>query len=224
MRIVFVRHGEPNYEKDCLTPLGHRQALAAAERLREEGIEAIYSSPFGRAMETARAASDLLNIKPVHSLQFMHELYWGSVDGNPTFANGHPWDIADDLASKGWDLTRTDWPSHPYFANNKVTAEAARVARETDEWMETLGYVREGAYYRCVGKDDQQHTVALFCHGGSSAAALARIFNLPFPYMCGALHLPFTSLTIVRLNKTPGGKSLPVMELIGDGRHIQGIE
>ncbi len=224
MRIVFVRHGEPNYELDCLTPLGRKQAKAAAERLREEGIEEIYSSPFGRAKETAQATSDALGIRPIKVLDFMHELYWGSVDGTPTFANGHPWDIADALARQGWDLTRTDWPEHPYFSNNQVTASAAYVARETDAWLKTLGYVREGAYYRCARENDEQHTVALFCHGGSSAAALGHIFNLPFPYMCGTLHLPFTSLTIVRLTSVPGDKTLPVMELIGDGRHIEGIK
>ena len=121
------------------------------------------------------------------------------------------------------DLTRTDWPQHPYFTNNQVTEGVAYVARETDAWLETLGYIREGAYYRCAREDDEQHTVALFCHGGSSAAALARIFNLPFPYMCGTLHLPFTSLTIARLTSIPGDKTLPVMELVGDGRHIEGI-
>ena len=50
MRIIFVRHGEPNYEKDCLTPLGKLQAEAAAERLRDEGIDTVFSSPFGRAL------------------------------------------------------------------------------------------------------------------------------------------------------------------------------
>jgi len=35
MRIIFVRHGHPNYEKDCLTELGHRQAEAAAQRLKD---------------------------------------------------------------------------------------------------------------------------------------------------------------------------------------------
>jgi len=224
MRIIFVRHGEPNYELDCLTPLGQKQAKAAAERLREEGIEEIYSSPFGRAMETAQAASDALNIHPIHVLDFMHELYWGSVDGTPTFADGHPWDIAADLARRDWDLTRTGWPEHPYFTNNRVTAEVARVARETDNWLKTLGYEREGAYYRCVREDGEQHAVALFCHGGSSSAALARIFNLPFPYVCAFLHQPFTSLTTVRLTSRPGDKALPVMELLGDGRHIKGIE
>ena len=31
MRIIFVRHGHPNYELDCLTPLGKLQAQAVAE-------------------------------------------------------------------------------------------------------------------------------------------------------------------------------------------------
>ena len=223
MRIIFVRHGEPDYTHDCLTETGRRQAKDTALRLRDEGIEAVYSSPFGRAKETAQAASDALGIRPIKVLDFMHELYWGSVDGTPTFANGHPWDIADALARQGWDLTRTDWPQHPYFTNNQVTEGVAYVARETDAWLETLGYIREGAYYRCARENEEQYTVALFCHGGSSAAALAHIFNLPFPYMCGTLHLPFTSLTIVRLTSVPSDKTLPVMELIGDGRHIEGI-
>lgn len=49
MRIVLVRHGDPNYEKDCLTELGHKQAAVAAQRLLKEGIDEIYSSPLGRA-------------------------------------------------------------------------------------------------------------------------------------------------------------------------------
>ena len=53
MRIILIRHGDPNYEKDCLTELGHKQAEAAANRLLSEGIDGIYSSPQGRAMQTA---------------------------------------------------------------------------------------------------------------------------------------------------------------------------
>ena len=30
MKIIFVRHGHPNYQLDCLTELGHPQAEAAA--------------------------------------------------------------------------------------------------------------------------------------------------------------------------------------------------
>ena len=35
MRIIFVRHGEPDYVRDCLTDTGKEQAAAAAERLAD---------------------------------------------------------------------------------------------------------------------------------------------------------------------------------------------
>ena len=77
MRIVFVRHGDPDYAHDCLTEKGLIQAKQAAVRLREEGIEEIWSSPMGRAQQTAAAASEELGL-PVKTLDFMHELNWGT--------------------------------------------------------------------------------------------------------------------------------------------------
>ena len=44
MRLIFVRHGDPNYEKDCLTAKGKEQAIKTAERLQEEKIKAIINS------------------------------------------------------------------------------------------------------------------------------------------------------------------------------------
>ena len=221
MRIIFVRHGEPDYRNDCLTDLGRLQAQAAAERLREEGIEEIWSSPLGRAAETAAYTAEVLNL-PVTTLDYMRELHWGSTDGTPIPAGGHPWDLADLLAKEGTDLTDPGWREHPYFANNLVTAEADHVARETDLWLRTLGYVREGAYYRCARPDDSQKTVALFSHGGSSAAAMGHILNLPFPYACGLFHLEFTGITIIRLDRNPGSQRMPCLELANDSRHIHG--
>lgn len=221
MRIIFVRHGEPDYAHDCLTEQGKQQALAAAERLREEGIEEIFTSPLGRAAETAAAAAETLGL-PVKTLDYMRELHWGSVDGMPLPADGHPWDLADMLAAEGRDLTDPAWREHPYFRNNKVTAEADHVARKTDEWLRTLGYERNGAYYRCLRPDDRQATVALFSHGGSSAAAMGHILNLPFPYACALFHIEFTGITIIRLDRNPGRQALPCLELANDGRHIRG--
>ena len=37
MRLLLVRHGEPDYEKDCLTDLGIKQAEIVAKRLLDEG-------------------------------------------------------------------------------------------------------------------------------------------------------------------------------------------
>ena len=61
MKIILVRHGHPDYINDCLTPLGHEQAAKAALRLKDEGIEKIYSSPFGRAYETALHTAEVLS-------------------------------------------------------------------------------------------------------------------------------------------------------------------
>ena len=115
MRIVFVRHGEPDYRNDCLTETGRKQAALCAERLREEGISEIYSSPLGRAAETAAYASESLGL-PVHTLDFMRELHWGSRDGETVFANGHPWDIADELGRQGVNLNDPGWRAHPFFS------------------------------------------------------------------------------------------------------------
>ena len=91
---------------------------------------------------------------------------------------------------------------------------------KTDEWLLSLGYERHGFYYRCIRDDSGQKTVALFSHGGSSAAAMGHILNLQFPYACGLFHLEFTGITIIRLDRIPGRQSLPCLELANDGRHI----
>ena len=220
MRIVFVRHGEPDYEHDCLTPAGREQALAAAERLKEENIEEIWASPLGRAQETALAASSVLGL-PVKTLDFMREVHWGSRDGSPLFADGHPWNMADELARLAVDLSRKDWREHPFFRNNTVLDCVDLVESGIDRWLESFGYIRDGFYYRCVRQDSTQKTIALFSHGGSSCAAMGHILNLPFPYACALLHLEFTGITILRLDRHPGMQALPCLELANDGRHIR---
>ena len=97
MRIIFIRHGEPDYERDCLTEIGREQAKAVAERLCNEEIDELWASPLGRAMETAREISDKINM-PIKTLDFMQEVDWGSTDGKPLYADGHPWEIADEMA------------------------------------------------------------------------------------------------------------------------------
>ena len=220
MRIIFVRHGEPDYEHDCLTENGVRQADLAAKRLKDEGIEEIYCSPLGRAVQTAQPASKELGL-PVKTLDFMREVHWGSTDGSLLFLNGHPWNLTDELIRRGWDLNDPAWRQHEFYRNNIVTAEVDKIAERTDEWLFSLGYERCGLYYRCVRENDEQHTVALFSHGGSSSAAMGHILNLQFPYACALFHIEFTGITILRFDRHPGSVALPCMELANDGRHIR---
>ena len=222
MRIIIVRHGDPDYARDALTELGKKQAAAVAERLMDEGIEEIYSSPLGRAKETAEAFAELSGIRSIHMLDFMREIRFGF--GEALYETGNPWEEVDKMAEEGKEILDPNWHEWPFFKENIATVDVDDIASATDDWLRELGYEREGLYYRCTTEDDTEHTVALFCHGGSGTAMIARILNLPFPYLCAIIRMRHTSITTIRMEKIPGSKITPVLELTGDDRHIRGIE
>nr|MCR4945711.1 histidine phosphatase family protein [Lachnospiraceae bacterium] len=99
MILILVRHGDPDYQKDCLTELGHEQAKATAKRLMEEGIEEIYASPLGRARQTAQAFADLSGLGEIKILDFMREIRYGREDA--LYQSGNPWLMACKLVSEG---------------------------------------------------------------------------------------------------------------------------
>ena len=102
MRILIVRHGDPNYEKDCLTEKGKKEATLLAEKLKKEKIDYIYTSPLGRAKETcqtyARAVDREKEIVVKDWLQeFGHDV---------TFPSGRTHHIP-------WDMLPGDWIDNP---------------------------------------------------------------------------------------------------------------
>ena len=112
MRIIFVRHGEPDYVNDCITERGILQAKACAERLKDEGITEIYSSPCGRAKNTAQITADLLGLN-VNVLDFMREIRWGG-EGIPD--EGHVWTLgAKMLYEENFDFIKKDWKEVLYI-------------------------------------------------------------------------------------------------------------
>ncbi|MCR5277889.1 MAG: histidine phosphatase family protein [Lachnospiraceae bacterium] len=221
MRIVFVRHGEPDYERDCLTELGKVEAELAAKRLASENITEIWSSPLGRAKETAEITARALGL-PVKTLDFMREVHWGSTDGKPLFADGHPWYIADDMSRRGIDLNRPDWRETPDFRTNSVLECIDEIANGIDKWLENLGYKRKGPYFEHLVQEEEHKTIALFSHGGSSCAAISHILNLPFPYACALLHFDHTGISVLRFDRRKGNTTLPCLELANDSRHLLG--
>ena len=53
MKLIFIRHGDPNYEIDGLTEKGQREAQLLADYIKNYNIDEIYMSPLGRAQQTA---------------------------------------------------------------------------------------------------------------------------------------------------------------------------
>lgn len=91
--IYFTRHGQTiwNVEnKICgatdiaLTELGHKQAIALGEKIREEGyqIDEILYSPLIRAAETARHISEITGI-PAREEMRLKEQNFGKYESTP---------------------------------------------------------------------------------------------------------------------------------------------
>jgi broad specificity phosphatase PhoE len=86
--LIFVRHGESNFNRDrrwqgqsqdaLLSDLGWRQAECAAEALRDRGLAALFSSDLTRAMQTAVsiAAATGLPISPDKRLREIDAGRW----------------------------------------------------------------------------------------------------------------------------------------------------
>lgn len=214
MRIIFVRHGEPDYEKDCLTKIGEKQAEAAAARLEREGISEIYASPMGRAAQTAAFTAKRLRL-PIQTLPYMHEISWGG-PGIPQ--EGHPWTLSDWMISQdNFDFFHHDWRQHPYFKNNTAVQYLDEISAKFDALLSHLGYRHEGTKFFC--ETDQQKTIAVFSHGGSGACVLSHLLSLPFPYVCTVLPYEFTSIIILEFPVRMGEYVHPRIELFNDAAH-----
>ena len=222
MKIYFVRHGHPDYKNDCLTELGHMQAQAAAERLADSKISDVYSSTKGRAMETAEYTAKKFDLEVV-PCDFIREIGWKSVDGEPIAENGHPWRITDLWVAEGKSLKDDGWRTKDPFCRSVVVDYDKIVSDGIDEWLEKLGYKREGEYYRVIGENTNKN-VAIFSHGGSSSVALAHMFNIPLPQFFGAFRLGFTAITVVKLPDTVGELCSPQLRLFNDVAHIDGLK
>jgi broad specificity phosphatase PhoE len=92
IELVLVRHGETEWtEKGLLhggrldsplNPKGRRQATLAARRLAGEDFVALFSSPQGRAMQTAEILGEALGLTP-EPHDGLREYIFGWVEGKP---------------------------------------------------------------------------------------------------------------------------------------------
>ncbi len=217
MRIIFVRHGHPNYTDDCLTELGHPQAEAAAERLKDEKINKIFSSSCGRAVETAEHIAARHNLD-ITQLDFMREIHWGSPNTDDYV---QPWTTIDNWVKNGKDVMNLDWQNDVDYKGHRVVESYNKLAAKLDEWLKELGYEREGNYYR-VTKENKD-TIVMVSHGGASSVALSHMFNLPFSFVCAAICPNFTAITEVSLTGKEGELTSPIFDLVNDARHISEI-
>ena len=72
MKILIIRHADPDYEADSLTEQGWKEAGLLAERISAMEIKNFYVSPFGRAKDTASLTLKKMN-REAEECQWLRE-------------------------------------------------------------------------------------------------------------------------------------------------------
>lgn len=223
MLLYFVRHGDPCYDPDSLTPLGLRQAEAIGRRLARWGIDRIYASPMHRAMQTAQPAAELLGkeIIPVDFASEQHawdELTLRHADGTRTWAAMDP-ATQRLFASEGVRALGMRWYEHEAFAGTAYKAGMERIARESNAFFASLGYEQTGreGVYRAARENDER--VALFAHAGFGNAFLSHVLGIPYPQYGQTFDLSHSSLTVIEFRER-NGLCIPRVLTLSNDAHL----
>ena len=223
MLFFFVRHGDPCYDPDSLTPLGLRQAEAIGRRLARYQIDRIYASPMKRAMQTAEPCSQLLG-KEILPADFASEVHaWDELtlkheDGRRTWANLHPPTVRL-FASPEVRALGMRWYDHPAFAGTTYRAGMERIARESDAFFASLGYehTEQPGVYRAVRENDER--IALFAHAGFGGAFFSHVLGIPYPQYGQTFDLCHSSLTVLEF-KEKHGVCVPRVLTLSNDAHL----
>ncbi|MBR4868488.1 MAG: histidine phosphatase family protein [Clostridia bacterium] len=220
MKLILIRHGEPDYSIDSLTPKGWREAELLAKRLTQlPPAEGYYCSPLGRAKDTAKPTMQLLG-KEVTILNWLHE-FRAVIQDPETGESRIPWD----LKHQHWNnepmlLDNEQWLNHPLMQSGSLTP--AQVYKETCDGLDALlaqhGYHRENGMYRC--EQNHEGNIILFCHMALAMAIIAHLTHIsPFLLWHGFCMPPSSVTTLVTEERTPGLVSFRCFQM-GDTSHL----
>ena len=218
MRILLIRHGDPDYEIDGLTEKGKREVALLAKKLSKEKIDKIYSSPLGRARLTAAPTAEALGLE-VEILPFMREFSAKLIELPYLSAPEIPWDILPSHINKQTAVySPSDWQKTPFIENSEVFEEYKSVCESFDALLARHGYEREGYNYKVTRSHHE--TIAIFCHFGVMAVVMSHLLNCsPYSLWQHTCALP-SSVTTIYTEERREGIALMRATGFGDISHL----
>lgn len=219
MLLYIIRHGHPDYTTDTLTERGWAQAESVGRRIASARIDRIFSSPMGRARQTAEPAARLLGL-PVTIEDWTHEI------GDERKTN-YPYNdfrsislVPNYIFREGGDIEL------PYSAQleSKVIRESRMdealeyISNSGDGFLERLGYKNEGGIYRILRPSEER--VALFCHSAFARAWLSVLLHIPVHMMWSDFNYTFTGVTVLEFNNFESGFTSPRCLCYSDMSHL----
>ena len=189
MKIIFIRHAEPDYENHTLTEKGFREAKYLGEYYKDAHFDAIYSSPLPRAKLTAEAFA---NGQPIVVKEYLRE-FWHpvNIDGDPT---RHNWDFFPEEIERHPEIYTDDFLTSEIGKSANLKELYDDVIRNFDETLKEHGYERMGGHYKTnrANKD----TVVFVCHLGMMSLLMSRLCHIPYTTIAQHFFVAPTGVTI----------------------------
>jgi len=202
MKLLIIRHADPDYEKDSLTEKGWKEAELLSNRIASMNIKEYYVSPLGRAKDTANVTLKKMN-RTAEVLPWLREFH-APVYDETLKKERIPWDLLPEYWTKIDKYYDKDyWHTVPLMSKGNVISEARRVYDGIDKILEKNGYVREGNFYRAVKPNTD--TIAFFCHFGVQCVILAHLLGIsPVVLWHGFCAAPSSVTTLVTEERRKG--------------------
>lgn len=224
MLLYYIRHGDPTYDPDALTPLGRRQAEAVGKRLSVLGVDRIFSSTSTRAFQTAQPTAEMLK-KEVTQMDFCHENHaWNQLSlineqGNRTWAFCHP-PTKRLFASEEIRALGDRWYTHPQIAEHHFEQGIERIRTHADAWLASLGYEHDHSAHLYKAVKPNNERIALFAHEGFGLAFLSCVLDVPYPLMSLHFGMGHTGMTVIDFEDVGEGYALARALMVANDSHL----
>lgn len=218
MKILIVRHADPDYSIDSLTEKGWREAEYLSERLSRLPVKAFYVSPLGRAKDTASCTLKKVNARAEECewlREFQPDISRPDVTSHRTIA----WDwLPQDWMQEETYFKYDTWQDTEIFRQSQVGEEYKWVTECLDELLKRHGYYREGHFYRAERPNND--TIVLFCHFGVACVLLSHLLNIsPMVLWHGLCAAPSSVTTLATEERRKGIASFRMLSF-GDTSHL----
>ncbi len=223
MLLYYIRHGDPIYNPNSLTPLGKKQAEAVAKRLALHGMDKIFSSPSNRALETARPLAELIK-KEITEVDFLDEdIAWEymtatDADGNKRWAMAlneyRRLFVKDEIRALGHR-----WYDAPEFKESKFKEGVKFFAGKVDEFMLSLGFNHDREQHTYSGRAKLGERIAVFAHEGMGAVFLSSLLDIPYSDFAAHYAMSHTGVTVIEFDEN-NGEIIPRILQVSNDSHL----
>ncbi len=217
MKLLIIRHGDPDYAIDSLTEKGWREAELLSQRLVKLKIDDFYCSPLGRAKDTAKPTLEKLN-REAQTLPWLEE-FSGTIQSPYTGKKRIPWDIAPSLwADEAEFYDRNRWMNPALVASGTVKEVYDQTTLGLGELLRNYGWSRNGMLYR--SDEDNDKTVALFCHCAMGLTIISYLTGTSPFILWHNFFLPTSSVSTIVTETDKNGNAHFRCVQIGDTSHL----